>query len=292
MLRLRAAIGVAAAVLLLAGCASTTTGTAPASPAASGNPAAFDERARAVVKVWTDAGMPRKWRIGFVPLQDLTVIAADPGFDSASKQAFLTGAYQMAAPLLLPPPPGVIRFPDGSSMRLTLQTEEDAFAALNTGHCPDSDCRPLKVTDVTLTPIKFLTSRGLASVPAWSFTVEGLNSPIYRIAVPPAAISKVPAPAADWPNVPDLRGAQDLIRIEGETITFRLGVGACDKKIRPYVYETHDVIAVGGTAHASAGVCESILKLQPETVTLKRPVGTRAILDAVGGQPLLVSAYR
>jgi len=232
--------------------------------------------------------MPAKWRTGFVPLQDLTVIAAEPGFTEDSKVAFSQGYFEMAAPLLLPPPPGVVRFPDGSTMKLTLQNEEDAYAALDRGDCAPGECHTLRITDVRLSTIDFLTSRGTARVPAWEFTVAGLHAPVYRVAVPPAAITQVPSMPDTRTRVPELRGAESLTSVAGRTITFMLGVGVCDKDIKAWAYETGDAIVVGGTARTTGEVCVAMLKLVPQTVTLQHPAGTRAILDAASGQPLVI----
>jgi hypothetical protein len=287
---------VTVAGLLLAGCATSSSHVSPLAPPSgrsTGNPAEFDIRAAAVIKVWTDAGMPVKWRTGFVPLQDLTVIAPNPGFDVPSKQAFLQGFYRMEAGVLLPPPPGVVRFPDGSSMTVALQTESDAFAAIYRGECPktDSQCRTLRITNVTLSSVKLLTSRGLAIVPAWAFTVAGLTSPIYRVAVAPSLISELPAdPRGDWPRVPNLRSAQDVTSVTSTSITFQLGVGMCDKNVKAWVYETDVAVAVGGTAKTPGGVCADVLKLQPVTVHLSAPLGSRALLDATSGAPLQLAA--
>ena len=90
----------------------------------------------------------------------------------------------------------------------------------------------------------------------------------------------------------DLRDAEDLISIDGQTIRFRLGVGDCDKQIRPWMYETSDVIVVGGTATEPAGICDDVLRLQPEAVRLAAPAGSRAILGVVAGQPLLIGSFR
>jgi hypothetical protein len=279
-------------LLAVAGCASTTQSGSPA-PASSGRSSAFDARAAEVTNAWTAAGMPAKWRTGFVPLQDLTVIAADPGFTSDTKLAFGNGYFVMAAPLLLPPPPGVIRFPDGSTMKVPLQTEEDSFATLDKGDCPPGECHTLRITAVDLSTVSLLTSRGVATVPAWRYVANGLPAPILRVAVAPDRISSPPeSPSLHLSHSGDLRDATDLISVDGQTIHFRLGVGDCDKQIRPWVYETSDVIVVGGTATEPAGICDDVLRLQPETVRLATPAGSRAILGVVAGQPLLIGSFR
>ncbi len=286
----------------LAGCASVTqpraatpspsgsqpAGTDPSGSIATGNPV-FDDRARAVIRVWTDAGMPERWSTGFVPLQDLTVIPADPHLDEHRKLALLKGDLVLAAPVPAPVATGVVRFPDGSTMRVPLLTAPGALAAMRSGSCAAGECSPLPVTGLRLATTTVLTSRGEATVPAWRLSIDGLDAPVYRVAAAPAGITQVPAaPAADRPHQPELRSAQNLVSVHGRTVTFRLGLGMCDKNVEVWVYQAAQAVVVGGTAQQPAGICADALKLQPETVTLSGPIGGRAILDAVTGQPLLV----
>jgi hypothetical protein len=74
--------------------------------------------------------------------------------------------------------------------------------------------------------------------------------------------------------------------VDGNRLTYRLGVGACDTGITPLLLERDDVVVVGGGVTRSTGLCTAQLKLEPVTVTLKAPLGARPVLDVVTGTPL------
>lgn len=319
----RATTGLIAFAVLLSAAACARTG--PAQPAQDLN-AAFEQRAIASIDAWTKSGVNNAWLHGFVPLQDLTLPDGEPGFSDATKIAFVSGWYRLAAPLLLPPPsPGHIKFPDGTSMAVPLVNAEDAYQQIDQGDAPcqsqivktgpstpstpvpptpapstpdgvtstsiSTPCVNLVVTQINLGTVQLRTSRGQAQVPAWLFTVPQLKVPIARVAVAPSAITPMPSVNNQLPGVGGLVGALDLVSVTGNTITFRLGVGACDRDIKPLVYETDDAVAVGGSVHTVGNICNDMLKVQPETVTLAAPLGDRVILDALSATPLVISTW-
>lgn len=271
----------------------------------------FRHRAASVASAWRDSSAYQAWDKGYVPLQDATVLPADPGFDDGTKQAFLAGWYRTE--VRLPddqPPDGVIRFQDGT-LEVPLISAAEAYgqiALADPPACPrerptqptpaspdDPDspvsspamaCGVLTVTDVTLGTATVRTSRGDAEVPAWLFTIDELAGPIARLAVDASAVTPVP----EFP-VPDgdsswLVPAQDLTVVDDRKVTFRLGVGACDSDIQPLVFESNDAVVVAGTSRPSEEPCTMQLVLEPVTVVLAAPLGARPVLDAVTGQPL------
>jgi hypothetical protein len=283
---------------MLGGCARAVE-LSPGSPV-SADPSvsntAFVARAKEVVQTWQRADMPKTWRLGFVPLSSERVIAlGDLGFTGESKQAFMAGYFTMHAGLPLPPPPGQVIFPDGARMTVRLLTAEAALADIdrpNTSAC-SHPCTPFEIIDIRLGTVKVLTTRGNASTPAWMFTIAGLKAPIAYMAVADNDVSDIPAaPAADYPALEGLVGAENLISVDGATVAFALGVGACDTDIRPLVYETSDTVALGGSVATPRGLCEAILKLAPVTVVLAKPVGNRALINGLNGRPLTVMPGR
>lgn len=301
-------------LLLVAGCARPDQSSpgGPADPGATRQ--AFDTRAAAVAAAWQAVTIGGAWRTGFVPLQDLT-IAPKGGFpDDTMKQAFGNGWYTTAAPLPgVPFAPGIVRFADGSTMSVPLVSGRDAYGALDKGGappCPDGaptgqpaptgpespvgapapkTCARLLVTEVTLGEATIRTSRGQATVPAWLFTVAKLAEPIARVAVAPSAITLPPSPDLPAPShVKGLVTAQDLVAVDGTTVTYRLGVGACDTQIQPLVHETAEVVVVGGSVVTVGDACIDILKLEPVTVTLAKPLAARPIVDVLNGANLTV----
>lgn len=284
----------AALTLALGGCASVAT-ISPGAPQAA-NPDAFQRRAQEVVAGWERSGMSKTWRLGFVPLNlDRVIVTGDPGFTGDSKLAFLAGQLTLRPGLPLPPPPGQVLFPDGSRLPVHLVTAEAAFADMakpNSNSC-SNPCQPLTITQINLGTAEVLTTRGSATVPAWLFTIEGLKTPIAYMAVADKDISEIPAPpAADYPTLDGIVGAANVISVDGTTVRFTVGVGSCDTDIKPLVYETADTVALGGSVTRPDGACDLALKLQPVMITLAKPVGDRALIDGVAGQPLTVSPFQ
>jgi len=303
-------------LLLITSCA----GTGPGQPGASSEPPSqptgeFERRAAQTAQAWRAAPGKEVWRTGFVPLQDLTVLPGDPRFSEETKQAYVAGWFRTARPLpSQAPAQGSVRFPDGSTLSVPLVSAAAAYGVLDQGDPPPcrepasvaqqtttgpdgsvsytvpNTCTALLVTGATLGTVKLRTSRGEATVPAWLFTVRELATPVARVAVAPSAIAAKPTlQLPDQPNNAGLVAAHDLTAAKEATLTYRLGVGACDKNITPLVYEQDDVVVVGGSVTRSDGVCTDQLLLHPVTVTLKSPLGSRPVLDALSGQVLTLT---
>lgn len=315
MRRFAALVGLSLCVSLAA-CAQPGSPDDPAGPPDQ-REEAFRQRATEVAEAWRTAALPDAWRSGYVPLQEPTILPADPGFDDDTKQAFVAGWYRSEVPLPKEKPSGgTIHFPDGT-LDVPLVSAAQAYAQLDQGDpppCPgrptapttppaqpDSPdntdsavvtaCVPLTVTKVTLGTATVRTSRGDAKVPAWLFTIAELNGPLARVAVDPAAttaVPEVPVPAGEQAD--GLVAALALTAIEGTQLSFRLGVGACDTEITPLVQESDTLVVVGGTVVRAEGTCTDQLVLEPVTASLNKPLGARLLLDAVTGQPLTLSA--
>ncbi len=298
-------------LLVVAGCAQAGTGSG-STPATAEPRSAFEQRAAEVADGWQPG--PR-WRDGYVPLQDPTVLVGDPGFSPATLTAFQAGWYRDQVPLPpARPADGTIRFPDGT-LSVPLIGAGEAYRQLDQGDppqcegrpknpatpppaqpggpddpvssAPQAACVPLTVTAVELGDVPVHTSRGEARVPAWIFTVDELTAKVARLAVAPAAVGPAPEPSA--PTVPapeDVVGAQDLRAVDGATLTVRLGTGACDTDVTPLVHERDDVVVIGGGVTRSTGVCTEQLVLEPVTVRLAAPLGDRPVLDVLTGAPL------
>lgn len=307
-------------LLLAAGCAPAGTDTA-------GSPdprrEAFDQRAAEVADAWQPGPA---WTSGYVPLEGATVLMGEAGLTADTGMAFKAGWYrdQIALPTAKPGD-GTIRFPDGT-LRVPLVSAAEAYAQLDQGDPPPCDgrpmeppstggpgrpkpggptiepgpdspvssapenaCIPLTVTAAKLGTATVRTSRGMAEVPAWLFTVDELTAPVARVAVAPSAVGAVPEGVAPTRQAPaGVVGAQTLKAVNGTRLEYELGVGVCDGDITPLVLERDDVVVVGGRVTTSPGVCVAMLKVEPVNVTLKEPLGARAVLDVVTGAPLTV----
>ncbi|MDG4802750.1 hypothetical protein [Micromonospora sp. WMMD980] len=307
-------------LLVLSGCAAPGAGSAP--PTAPDQRPEFTQRAEEVAGRWRPG--PR-WHQGYVPLQDATVLAGEPGFTDETKVAFAAGWYrdQIRMPTAVPPD-GTIRFPDGV-LRVPLVSAADAYAQLDQGDPPPCDgrpgapsgpgrpaaggptvepgpdspvsttaptpCVPLTVTAARLDTTPVWTSRGRVDVPAWVFTVDELTAPVVRVAVAPRAVGDAPGGAADGRRLPDgLVAAQELRAVAGNRLDYVVGVGACDGAPTPLLLERPDVVVVGASVVRSTVICTAQLVLKPVSVTLAAPLGARTVLDVGSGAPLLLRA--
>ncbi|GIJ19723.1 hypothetical protein [Micromonospora lutea] len=303
-------------LMMSAGCAPPGGGSTPPGLATDRHQA-FEERAATVAEQWAPGAA---WTTGYLPLQEPTLLVGDPEFTEETKLAFNAGWYREQVPL---PPErpgdGTIEFSDGK-LRVPLITATEAYRQIDQGDpppCPgrpkdpgtpppanppdgpdapvssefQAACIPLTVTDVELGHAPVHTTRGTAQVPAWLFTVEEINAVVARVAVAPAATGALPEPVApSAPAPPDLVSGQDIVSVDGTTLTVRLGVGSCDTEVTPLVQEHDHLVVVGGTVVRSTDVCDDMLKLEPVAVTLRAPLGARPVLDVVNGKPLRFAA--
>ncbi|MET8089060.1 hypothetical protein [Micromonospora sp. NPDC005220] len=304
-------------LLLSAGCAATGVGPVDAVRSPEGRVEAFDQRAAQVAEAWRPGP---DWRTGYVPLEGPTLLTGDPGFTPDTEAAFRSGWYREEVPIPPTRVGGEIRFTDGR-LTLPLVSAAEAYRQLDQGDplpCPgrpkrpgrptpggptvepgpdgwatsttQTACLPLTVTGVTFGAVPVRTSRGVAQVPAWLFTIRELATPVARLAVAPTAVAAVPEPTAPARPLPDgLVAAQDLAAVDDARLTVRLGVGACDTGITPLVWERPDVVVVGGGVTRATGECVAMLKLEPVTVTLAAPLGARPVLDVFTGAPLSIA---
>jgi hypothetical protein len=84
---------------------------------------------------------------------------------------------------------------------------------------------------------------------------------------------------------------QSLDAVDGARLDYKVGTGACDSDPTPLLLERDDLVVIGAGVTSSTGPCTMQLVLKPVTVTLKAPVGTRAVLD-VGSGTVLVAGRR
>lgn len=278
----------------------------------------FDGLAASVADAWSAGPTRDAWASGFVPLEHPLKADPDAVFDDLTKQALGRQTFVLATRLPADTPPdGTVRFADGT-LTLPLVSAADAFAHVDMGDpepCvtgapappPPSDagpdtpvssgpdpsaCAVLTVTGVSLATAPLRTSRGEVDVPVWRFAIRELDGKaVSYLAVAPAAVTSVPAPSPAGVPGPGLVAAQGLTGVDGTTLRFTLGVGACDEDVTPRVLERDDVVVVGGTVRPPSGnvACPDILEIRPVSLPLGAPLGARPVLDAVTGQPLILT---
>jgi hypothetical protein len=272
----------------------------PTSPAAAPsregvNVAAFDALAGQEASAWARSPLAKAWRTGLVVLaaDDLTS-GPSGGFPSdAAKMAFINGDLVFTGSPPSAAPAGVVTWPDGSTMKVHVLSEAQAFGALTSSRqCPDCSTTALAVTAVRPTTLDVRTSRGTASVPAWAFTLKGVSTPVIEAALAPGSyvtpytfgtqaeklgplgVAFVGGPIV-WPSA------------DGRTLTVGLPGSPCDTAWGGLVAEVGGVVVIGGWMHNPNPdqSCFDVLELRKVAVRLAAPLGARTVLDAATGQP-------
>jgi hypothetical protein len=302
---MRLAISRAAAVFVaaaaVAACGSqraappvTTQATPPA--AGQNGPAAFITRARQVTAQWERSAAVRGWRTGLVLLDasDLTPIPRDQGFSSQrEKDAFGSGHFRLAVTLPAQPLAGMVRWADGTTLRLPLLTARAAFAELAAQRPCGGPyaCGQLTVTGAQPGVVAVDTSRGLARVPAWHFTVAGLGWQVSEVAVARSAFVVLPGYGPIPPAGRATPGVSGLTAVsaDGRTLTLSFTGSACDAAWGAYRYESSGTVVAGSWERPSAGntPCPAVGMFHTARVTLACPLGARVVLDAASGLPLV-----
>jgi len=293
----------AVAVVVLAAAACGPQRAAP--PAASqsaplgagqNGPAAFVARARQVTAQWDRSAAARLWQTGLVLMDasDLTPVPPGAGFSSQrEKDAFGSGHFTLAGTLPAGPLPGPVRWADGTTLRLPLLTAKAAFAELAAQRPCGGPyaCGQLTVTGAQPGAVTVHTSQGLASVPAWRFTVAGLGWKVSEVAVARNALAVLPGYGPIPPAGQNTAGVNGLTAVsaDGRTLTLSFTGSACDAAWGAYRYESNATVVVGSWEKPSAGnaPCPAVGMPRTARVILTRPLGTRVILDVASGLPLV-----
>jgi hypothetical protein len=151
--------------------------------------------------------------------------------------------------------------------------------------------RAATVTGAQPAVVTIRTGRGLASVPAWRFTVAGLGWKVSEVAVARDALvvlpGYVPIPRAGQ-NTPGVNGLT-AFPADGRTLTLSFTGSACDAAWGAYRYESNGTVVAGSWEKPSAGntPCPAVGMPRTARVMLARPLGTRVILDVASGLPLV-----
>lgn len=276
---------------------SSCGGVPQSSPGGShgASPDEFEMRAREVAEHWQGSDDDRAWRKGFVALEVLNPhgwnhVGRIPAWVNRSSH---NGAWRLAADLPAGSPARAdVQWPDGEVSQVPLITAASAYAefskpaGLVEEECQAWGCRPLRVTGARLGRVPLTTSRGTIQVPAWLFTVEGVEQKKVHVAVDPAAVTARPERMQE--GIEEVM-AYDLVAGKPHDLLLRYGHGACDTVHGPRAYETDQLVVVDMDEEDSSSgePCPAILKTATTTVTLARPLGDRLVLDSGTGVPVL-----
>ncbi len=201
--------------------------------------------------------------------------------------------FRLAGVLPAGPLPGLVRWADGTTLRLPWLTARAAFAELAAERpCGGAyACGQLTVTGAEPGVVTVRTSRGLVSVPAWRFTVAGLGWKVSEVAVARSTLVVLPGYGPIPPaggNTPGVSGVT-AVSGNGRTLTLSFIGSACDAAWGAYRYQSGGTVVVGSWEQPSAGnaPCPAMGISRTARVTLARPLGTRVVLDVASGLPLV-----
>jgi hypothetical protein len=296
----RTCASVVAAFLLaapLAACAaggSTPGGLARATGPGPATVAAFDARARQVVARWDGSPLARAWQAGLVLTDpaELTAIPANSGFTSQhQKDALAAGRFVLDGTLPSGRLTGTVTWAGGTSpLTVPLLGARATFRRLAASQpCVNGPCGHFTVTGARPGSLTVLTNRGEATIPAWTFIVNGPPYQVTEAALAPGGYSSLP------PYVPQiLRGNFDgaglaAISPDGRVLTVTFAGGGCGTWTGGgLVYQTATAVAIGswGMAGKAGGACAAVGVINRATVRLASPLGTRPVLDVRSGEPV------
>ncbi|MER8007561.1 hypothetical protein [Streptomyces sp. NPDC094149] len=278
------------AAMLLSVLALLTAGGCGGELAAGGGPGSqrtSQARARAVAEAWRGSEAAEAWTKGYHPLGDVVQLPDGAFRTDADKRAYATENFVLRTTLpTVAARTGRVRWSHGGSLTLPLTGAREAYDSLARG---GNDGPHLTVTDARLGETTLLTSRGPATVPAWLFTIEGYDTPLKRVALDPSRPAAPPIrPAAKVPS-DELWPLGRLMNVarDGRSLTVIAEHGGCDEGPAVGVLETDDSVVLSASITGrKGGICTSEMIGEPRTVTLKRPLGDRILLDAFTGRPL------
>lgn len=270
---------------LLAACGQAGPGGPPSGASPGGAaPAAFRERAALVVRALRESGALEAYASGLVLREDRLRVE---GFDTDElKRAFLAGTWTYGPSVTDEGGTGTVTFPDGASRTVRTLGARGSLEVVRrglSGDCGGTRCTAV-VTGATPTTVTVRTNRGPTRVPAWDCRVTGQTGPLLVVSVDPADLTELPDLGSTVPrDDTGLAAAHELRSVEGPVLTVALGRGSCDTGLTAYAREEADVVVVGGTVVRSDQVCDAMLHLDPRTVTLATPLGSRPVVDVVTG---------
>lgn len=282
----------------------TTSGCAGREQATMDPTDAFTARAAEIDRAWhTALGGPAgtAWRTGLVVLDNLTVAPA--GLTDSQRASVTAGWF--AGGESMPdsvPGDGVVHFAADGTKAVPLVSAAAAFRQMRNGDPPCGgappssaqpgpagvsarhDCAVLTVVGVRLGQTAVRTSRGAATVPAWLFTVRELAEPVARVAF---AATPVPYPTVPAAALTGVAGAVWLTGAAGQRVEFTVAAGPCSRDPAGLVYETAETVVVAARVAPAATACRGSLTYLPVAVSLREPLGSRPVFDAVTGRPPL-----
>lgn len=188
------------------------------------------------------------------------------------------------------PPLAQVRWNDGSLQTVPTISAAQALVDLQAAGgqaCPE--CDALDVTAAKPTTVQIETSRGLATMPAWEFSLNGTAVRITRIAISASANVSVSPPP--WnPNDPPvgLSISWAFGHVGGNQLMVGFVGDICGTEYTAEAVESASAIVVIVVEHPNptAGGCRLVGRDRTATAQLAAPLSDRAVLEVREGLPV------
>ena len=260
------------------------------------------QQARAELQRWADAVAAAGGQQGFAIVGDPTgqVGTWEAAVGSNDKVALMAG--KVVAVVVLSdqtPAPAAVHWQDGSVQTLPTISAAQALQDLQaSGVQACVACDALQVTAAKLTTAQIETNRGLASVPAWEFSLQGTAVHVTRVAISAGAKVSVSPPPGD-PNDPpvglSIESASGRVGGRQLTVSFvgapKPGSQVCGADYTAEAVESPTAVVVIVIEHRNSfdGACRLVGATRTATVQLAAPLGDRAVLEVRDGLPVPVT---
>jgi hypothetical protein len=277
---------------ILAGCVGNANEPAEVPPQVS-------QQAQAALARWADAVAAAGGPSAVVLVGERSGQVGDWELEVGdnNKSALMAGIVEGDASLPTGvPPDGEVRWQDGTTAAVPLNSAQQAVAAIrndSSGAC--SDCTPLRITAAQLTTGPIETSRGPATAPVWELAVEGTAVRVTHVAIAhPMSVEPPPWNPNNPPVGVAIESASGTIGGRELTVAFTgaplPGDQPCGEDYTAEAVESDLAVVVIVTRHPHAGIggCNAVGAPRTATVELAAPLGERAVLEVQQGLPVPV----
>lgn len=256
------------------------------------------QQAQAALARWADAvsaagGQPQVVLVGELTGQigDWELAVGDN-----NKRALMAGMVAASSALPdAPPPPGEVRFQDGTTVTVPLLPALDALVTIGANTSgPCTDCAMLLVTAARLTSAPIQTTRGPATAPVWEFTVQGTAVKVTRVAIANPVTVAPPPDSGDAQIGIVIDSASGSVSGRELTVAFvgspRPGDQPCGEDYTGEAVESDLAVVpiVYRHPHVTLGGCTAEGARRTAQIELGAPLGNRAVLDVQRGLPVTV----
>ena len=161
-----------------------------------------------------------------------------------------------------------------------------AFRTLSASKATVGSPSPLAVTSTSLGSGLFLTDRGWRILPAWLFSLSGVQNPAKILAVAPSRTYSAPATKDGVsPAQMSVHIGPGGRRIVAEFVGAASGTGPCTASYTLSVKESEQAVAIAVNAHWArvppGQACAAVGYQRHASAELRTPLGARVVVNAM-----------